>query len=159
MRRRRDRVQKRHVFAAHLVVSQEGSVAIETTLAFMILMVFVLGIVEFSMMGYTYSVVAEAARQGVRYATLHGTSSARCSGPSTGCTDSSASKVTDSVTTYVVNFAGNVSGTSVNVNYLDGSSAPSSRVLVWVTYTYAPMFKLPGFAQNFQVSSEGRIVY
>ncbi len=132
---------------------------VETTLAFMLLITLILGFIEFSLMGYTYSVVAEAAREGVRYATLHGTSSTNCSGPSTGCADSSGTNVANYVTANLTNYDGNVSGTSISVNYLDGVSAPSSRVLVQVTYTYAPMFNLPGFAQKFQVNSEGRIVY
>jgi len=159
MKRRPHGVEQPAALAAHLAGAQDGSVVIETTLAYMILIVVVLGIVELSLMGYTYSVVAEAARQGIRYATLHGTSSASCSGPSTGCSDSSGTHVADNVIAYVTNFAGNVSGTKVSVAYPDGASAPSSRVLVQVTYTYAPMFNLPGFAQNFQVNSEGRIIY
>lgn len=152
-------MQKVIALAPRLARAQHGSVVIETTLAYMLLIPFVLAIVEFSLMGYTYSVVAEAARQGVRYATFHGTSSANCSGPSTGCGDPSGTNVINNVTASAANFTGNVSGTAVNVVYPDGSSAPSARVLVLVTYTYVPMFNLPGFAQNFQVSSEGRIIY
>jgi Flp pilus assembly protein TadG len=159
MRKRRQELQQATSLVAQLADAQDGSVAIETTLAYMILISLVLAIVEFSLMGYTYSVVAEATRQGVRYASFHGTSSANCSGPSTGCGDSSGTNVANDVTTSVANLAGNVKGAQVSVVYPDGSSAPLSRILVQVTYTYAPMFNLPGFAQQFQVSSEGRIIY
>lgn len=145
--------------APRLGIEQAGSVMIETTLAYVVMITFVLAIIEFSMMGYTYSIFAEAARQGVRYASFHGTGSTNCSGPSTGCADSSGSNVVSSVTQYGNIFAGNVNGLRVNVSYPDGSSAPPSRVLVTVTYIYKPMFDFPGLGQPFQVSSQGRIFY
>lgn len=133
--------------------------AIETTLAYMLMITLVLGIIEFSMMGYTYSVFAEAARQGVRYATFHGAGSTSCSGPSTGCGDPSGSNVISRVTQYADNFAGSVTGLNISVSYPDGSSASPSRVLITVAYTYRPMFNLPGLAQPFSVTSQGRILY
>lgn len=140
--------------------SESGSVAIETALSFMLIMTMVLAIVEFSVMAYTYSVLGEAARQGVRYATIHGTASSNCSGPSTGCADSSAANVVSAVTTYANNFTGNVSGMKVQVTYPDaGGSAAPSRVTVAITYTYQPMFHVIGTSPAFHVSSQGRILY
>ena len=140
--------------------SEAGVVAIETALSLMLIMTMVLGIIEFSVMAYTYSVLGEAARQGVRYATIHGTASSSCSGPSTGCADSGAVNVINAVTTYANTFARNVSGMSVQVTYPDagGSTAPS-RVTVAITYTYQPMFHVVGTGPAFHVSSQGRILY
>lgn len=140
--------------------SESGSVAIETALSFMLVMTMVLGIIEFSVMAYTYSVLGEAARQGVRYATVHGSASSNCSGPSAGCPDSGAANVVNSVTTYANNYARNVSGMQVKVTYPDtgGSTAPS-RVTVAITYTYQPMFHVMGAGPAFRVSSQGRILY
>ena len=39
------------------------------------------------MFTYTCSVLNDAAQEGVRYAIIHGTDSAVCSGPDTGCTN------------------------------------------------------------------------
>ena len=142
-----------------LVAEQAGSVMIETTLAYGVMVMFVLAIIEFSIMAYTYSAIAEATRQGVRYATFHGTGSSNCSGPSTGCADSSGSNVVSDVTQYASTFAGNITGLSVDVSYPDGSSASASRVIVTAAYTYKPVFGFPGMAQTFQVSSQGRILY
>lgn len=140
--------------------SESGSVAIETALSFMLIMTMVLGIIELSVMAYTYSVLGEAARQGVRYATIHGSASSNCSGPSTGCADSTAANVVSSVTRYANNYARNVSGMQVQVTYPDtgGSTAPS-RVTVAITYTYQPLFHVIGTSPTFHVSSQGRILY
>lgn len=140
--------------------SEAGSVAIETALSFMLVMTMILGIIEFSVMMYTYSVLADAARHGVRYASVHGANSPNCSGPSNGCADSSATNVVNDVTTFANNFAGNVSGMTVQVTYPDagGSTAPS-RVTVGITYTYQPLFHVVGTDLVFHVSSQGRILY
>lgn len=132
---------------------------LETTLAFMTMMTLMLGIVEFSMMAYTYSAVAEATHVGVRYAVMHGTYSTNCSGPTSGCGDPSAGNVAAQVTQYAATFAANAQGLKVDVSYPDSSSTSPSRVVVAVSYTYQPLFLFPGLNQAFNVSSQGRIVY
>lgn len=136
-----------------------GSAVIETALAFMLIVTLMIGIIESCVMMYTFSVVAEAAKHGVRYATIHGSMSSNCSGPSTGCADSTGSNVVTDVTTFANQFVKNVSGLTVQVSYPDagGSTAPS-RVTVGVTYTYVPMF-ISGMRHSFHVSSQGRILY
>lgn len=136
-----------------------GSAAIETALVFMLIMTLMIGIIECCVMMYTFGVVAEAARHGVRYATIHGSMSSNCSGPSTGCADSTGANVVSDVTTFANQFVSNVSGLTVQVTYPDagGSTAPS-RVTVGVTYTYVPMF-ISGMSHSFNVSSQGRILY
>ena len=135
-----------------------GSIMIETTLGFMIMMTMVLGIIECSMMAYTYSVMEEAAREGVRYATVHGINSASCDGPSSGC-DATAANVISDVTTYAGTFTGGLSGMTVTVTYPDGASTPTSRVKVALSCTYAPVFHFPGASHLLQVSATGRILY
>lgn len=132
---------------------------IETTLAIMTVMTLMLGIVEVSMMTYTYSAVAEATHVGLRYAVMHGADSSDCSGPSTGCGDPAAANVAAQVTQYAGAFAANAQGLKVDVTYPDASSASPSRVVVAVSYTYQPLFLFPGLNQAFNVSSQGRIVY
>lgn len=137
-----------------------GSVLIETAITYMMVMTCVLGIIECCLMTYTYSVYSDAARHGVRYATFHGTDSSNCSGPSTGCADATGANVVSDVTTYSSNYAAYVSGMNVQVNYPDAAgSAPPSRVLVTITYTYKPLFHFPGANHTFVVSSEARILY
>ena len=141
-------------------VDDRGSSIIETAAAFMISMTMVLVIIECSMMVYTYGVVAEAARHGVRYATIHGTDSTICSGPNTGCSDTAGTNVVNDVKTFAANFTHNVSAMTVLVNYPESTgSTPSSLVTVAITYAYVPIFKLPVTGATFHTTAEGRILY
>jgi Flp pilus assembly protein TadG len=135
-----------------------GAIMIETTLGFMIMMAMVLGIIECSMMAYTFSVMEDSAREGVRYATVHGINSPSCNGPSSGCDATAANVVTD-VKNYAGTFTSGLSGMTVTVTYPDGASTATSRVKVSLSCTYQPIFHFPGTAQLLRVSSEGRILY
>jgi Flp pilus assembly protein TadG len=135
-----------------------GTVAIETAVGFMLMMAMLLGIMECSVMGYTYAVLEESAREGVRYAIVHGADSSSCNGPSTGC-DATAANVIADVHAYANTFAGTITGMSVVVTYPDGVSTGTSRVKVAITQTYVSVFHIPGISQTLTVSSEGRILY
>jgi len=137
---------------------ERGSIMIETALGFMIMMTMVLGIMECSMMAYTYSVMEDSAREGVRYATVHGIDSSSCNGPSSGC-DATAANVVSDVKTYAQTFTGGLNTMTVTVTYPDGGSTATSRVKVALSCTYQPVFHFPGAAHLLQVSSEGRILY
>lgn len=122
------------------------------TLAFMLF--------EGAMLIYSYSVVNNAAREGVRYAVVHGSDSANCSGPSVGCTDSSAGNVATVVKQYAALSFHDVSGMTVTVNYPDATqSDPLSLVTVTVDYTYIPFANLVSVNSSLSVTSQGRIVY
>lgn len=126
----------------------------------MLMMTCVLGIFGFALMVYTYGVYQDAARNGVRYATVHGVDSSSCSGPSAGCGDPAAGKVIDAVNHYAHAYAAPISGMSIQVSYPDvGGCTPPSRVIVTVTYTYTPIVKVVPSGLVFQVSSQGRIIY
>jgi Flp pilus assembly protein TadG len=135
-----------------------GAFMIEMACGFMILMTMVIGIMECSMMAYAYTIVEESAREGVRYASTHGSDSGTCQGPSTGC-DSGAAAVIADVKRYATGFSGTLSNMTVTVNYPDGTSTGTSRVQVIVTDVYSPIFKFPGSTHTLSASSEGRIMY
>jgi len=135
-----------------------GSIMIETALGYMIMMTMVLGIIECSMMAYTFSVMEDAAREGVRYASVHGTNSPSCNGPSSGC-DANATNVSNDVKTYANTFTNGLTGMTVTVTYPDGASTATSRVKVALSCTYSPVFHFPGTAHLLQVSASGRILY
>jgi len=138
--------------------SEQGSVAVETSISFMVMILFLFGIMECCMMAYTYASLEDAAREGVRYAIVHGADSSSCEGPSTGC-DATAANIKTDVSTYAGKFVGNLTGMVVTVSYPDGTSTALSRVQVSVTQTYQPIFKLPGTSHVMTVSSAGRILY
>jgi Flp pilus assembly protein TadG len=143
-----------------LHLHDSGSVAVETALAFTLMMSCVIAIVEFCLMLFTYGVYADAARYGVRYATIHGADSTNCSGPTTGCGDPNATNVVNQVVQYAKAYTAPVAGASVQVTYPDPTGCtPPSRVIVTVTYTYGEIFPAPLKNIAFQVSSQGRILY
>ncbi len=137
-----------------------GSVLIETSIAYMLGMAMVLGIIELATMCYTFGVVSEAARAGVHYASIHGADSSNCSGPTTGCGDPTGANVVTQVTAFTATFTSSATPITVTVAYPDASgSAAPSRVQVAVTYTYRPLFGISALGHVFHVAEQGRISY
>ena len=137
-----------------------GSALLEFSLSVWMLLLVTFLIFEFCMTVYTYSVLGNAAREGVRYAVVHGTDSGSCSGPSSGCGDASGRNITAVVNGYAAVSFHDISGMTVTPSWPDNSSTPSSRVLVTISYPYVPYFQLPGFsAPSMKVTAEGRIVF
>ncbi len=141
-----------------------GAVQIEFVLSIMLLMFVVFWLWELCMATYTYSVLSDAAKEGVRYAIVHGTMNSSCAGPCSSPVSpptndcvSSASAVQSVVTDYAAYTFHDVSGLSVCVVYPDGKSDSPSRVLVKVTYAYVPYIALP-INTNIYASAQGRIV-
>jgi hypothetical protein len=137
---------------------EQGSVAIEGAVSLMVLVTITVGFLELCVMSYTYSVMAESAREGVRYAIVHGTDSSSCSGPSTGC-DATAANVKSDVAAYAANFSTRLSNMVVTVTYPDGTSTGTSRVQVSIRETYQPAFHVPGVTPTLTFTSAGRILY
>lgn len=126
----------------------------------------------FEMLGliYTYSVVANAAKEGVRYAVVHGASNSNPSGPTTQqtitsppCTTSTPSGNVTNVANQVKNFAGfslhDVSNMNVFVCYLDGNNNLNSQVEVTVSYNFRPLFGFGWPSVQINANSAGRIVF
>ncbi len=144
-----------------LIANDEtGSMLLEFSLSMWMLVLMTFLIFEFCMTVYTYSVLGNAAREGIRYAVVHGTDSGLCSGPSSGCGDSNGSNVTAVVNGYAGVCFHDISGMTITPSWPDGTSTPSSRVVITITYPYVPYLDLPGFnAPTMQVTAEGRIVF
>ena len=140
-------------------LSDDGSLLVEAALALLVALPMVFWLFEMCMLTYTYSVLGDAARQGVRYAIVHGTDSTNCSGPSSGCSDSSGANVVTVVKNAAYYSFHNVSKMTVQVTYPDASSSPPSRVNIAITYTYVPYIQLPGIVHTIQLSAQGRITY
>ncbi len=123
---------------------QRGQALVETALMMWVIITVVFFIFELGWLMYTYSALADAANEGVRYAIVH-------SGGDPAGTQAK-----------VQTFAGasmhNVNALSTSVTFPDGSSAPPNRVRVSVTYTYIP--SLPQFitAPTMHSFAEGRMV-
>lgn len=103
-------------------INQRGQSLLETAIMIIVVFTVVFWVFEVAWLMYTYTVMADAANEGVRYAIVH-------SGDAAGTT-----KV-------VKNFAKtslhDTSAISVSVTFPSGSTPPNP-VQVSVTYTYVP---------------------
>jgi Flp pilus assembly protein TadG len=137
---------------------QAGQAAVEFALIIVFLMVFLLSFIEITALLYTYSVLADSAKEGVRYGVVHGSLSSTCNGPGTGC-DAGAAGVKAAVNAYATGSLNNTAGMTVTPTYPDGTSTPSSRVRVVVSYPYQPLFGLGWPTVTVNAASEGRITF
>jgi len=146
---------------------QSGQAIVEFALTVILLMLLMFALLELSIFIYTYSVLANAAKEGVRYAIVHGASNGTPSGPSSGSASSLPCTASSTNVTNVVNqtknFAGftllNTSNVNVFVCYLDGDNKFNSLVEVSVSYLYRPLFGFNWPSVTVNANSAGRIVF
>jgi Flp pilus assembly protein TadG len=139
---------------------ERGQAQVEFALSIMVVLLTVFFAWELLMAMYTASVLADAAKEGVRYAIVHGSNSSLCSGPnpSSPCaSDPTAAEVVNVVKNYARASLHDVSAITVSVTYPDGNNDPPSRVAVTVTYSYVPYINVP-FAPTLRTKAAGRIV-
>ena len=152
-------LQSRHGF---LPRGTRGAVQIEFVLSFLTIMFVIFGIWELIMVVYTMNVLSAAAKEGVRYAIVHGGGNANCSGPNppVTCTnpDPPANNVINSVKDWARYSFHDISALTVTVTYPDSTSEAPGRVRVQVVYTFIPFTALP-IRPTLRGVSEGRIVY
>ena len=104
---------------------QRGSAIAEFTLVSLLFFSLVFGLVEFGRALFAYSTIASAAREGVRYATVHGSESKH---PATA----------DDISAYVRTKAVGLHNVVVAVMWLP-TNAPGSTVRVQVRYTFTTL--------------------
>ena len=123
---------------------QRGQSLIETAIMIVVILTVVFSVFELGWLMYTYSVLADGANEGVRYAIVHS------GGDPTGAQAR--------VKTFAGTSMHNVTAITTSVTFPDGSSTPPNRVRVTVTYTYIPY--LPKFitAPTMHTFAEGRMV-
>src|SRR5438105_1012096 len=124
---------------------QKGVVAIEFLLTIIFVLIMVFFAFELMMFMYSYSVVASAAKEGVRYAVVHGcgTDAATCSGLCTpACADTTGTNVSDQVKGYAKLTFHDISALNPVVTYPDGAATSPNRVRVVISYAYKPYFNL-----------------
>jgi Flp pilus assembly protein TadG len=133
--------------------SQRGAIQVEFALSVTLTIFLMFWLFEMVMLVYTYTVISDAAKEGVRYAIVHGSNSGNPSTPG----DPSA--VTARVLDYARFSLHDISGITVTPNYADGDNEPQNLVTVTVSYPYVPYIKLPLVSPTITASAEGRIVY
>lgn len=108
--------------ASMLDRDQRGAGLIEFALVFFLVLIVVFGTIEFSSLIYTYTVLANAANEGLRYAIVH---------------SSNTSGATAVVKTYAGYSLHDTSKITVSVTCAN-TCAPPDNVTVNVSYTYVP---------------------
>ncbi len=108
---------------------EAGQAIVEMALTFLIFIVLIFAIIDGARLAFSYNTVSNAAREGTRYAIVHGSQSTSPIGP--GVNESS---LTDHVKKYVSSFA--ASDVTVVPNWPSSSNGPGSKVKVKVDYTF-----------------------
>jgi Flp pilus assembly protein TadG len=119
-----------------------GQSLLETAMMIVVIFMVVFWTFETGQLIYTYSVLADAANEGVRYAIVH--SGGDASGTQTTVKNFAAASKHD------------VSGIATSVTFPDGNATPPNRVRVTVTYAYIPT--LGTFSPSMITYAEGRMV-
>jgi len=143
---------------------QAGQTTVEFARTIVFTMVVIFGAIEMTLMIYTYNILADAAKEGVRYAIVHGTGmgASNCSGPGGAgvtCTDSTGTNIQSAVNNYTrLSFHDNTVMV-VTPSFPDSSSVAPSRVRVTVSYVYQPFLNLGWATMTVNAAAEGRIVF
>ncbi len=140
---------------------QAGQAAVEFALIIVFLVVFLISFLEITALVYTYSVLADSAKEGVRFGVVHGTLSSTCNGPGAAgiACDAGATGVKAAVSNYLSSSLHDKAAMTVTPTYPDGSSKPSSRVRVVVSYPYQPFFGLGWPTVTVNAAAEGKIYF
>jgi Flp pilus assembly protein TadG len=117
---------------------ERGQALVEFALTLPILLTFIFGLMQICMAFYTHEYISELAREGTRYAIVHGSTCATSPGGAS-CTASTTASDATSVASYVQGSGWpNLGGGALTptVNYLNGDEAPGHQVQVSITYKF-----------------------
>jgi Flp pilus assembly protein TadG len=152
---------------------------VEFMLTIVVVFIVFISMLQIMLLMHAYNTVADGAKEGMRYAIVHGTSlgAGSCSGPGSVASVTPAVTCTDSTGTHVVSvvqiftsltFQG-ISSSAVNVDY-DPASANTSNsnfgracsqagclVRVTVSHAYNPLFGLGWPSVTLNAAADGRI--
>lgn len=153
--------------------NSRGQAQVEFALVIVMLMILCLGSVELITLIHAYNVVTDSAKEGVRYAIVHGNRNTQQSGPACPCADidGPAAPVGTMggygsgygvVKTYAKYALHDMTGLTVTVTYPDTANPPANqapnRVRVVVAYPYRPFFNLGWPTVTLNAAAEGRIM-
>jgi Flp pilus assembly pilin Flp len=151
----------------------DGQAQVEFALIIVFIMMMILGSIELISLIHAYNALADSAKEGVRYAIVHGTNNSTPSGPTCPCTDIDGPAAPPGtipgygsgygvVATYAQYSMHDITGMSVTVNYLDTANPPANqppnRVQVTVSYPFRPLFNLGWPTVTVNAAAEGRIM-
>jgi Flp pilus assembly protein TadG len=138
---------------------ERGQAAIEFALVIGLLVILMVSMLEMTIFLYNYAVLTDAAKEGIRYAMVHGSSGTNPSGTGGPCGTTTSGGTFTAVQAYAAASLHNVSNMNVNVCYSDGNNNPGSRVQVSVSYPYSPLFLVNWASVSISAISVGRIQF
>jgi len=147
-----------------LLPPAKGQAAVEFALTIVFVIFVVFWAIELIMMIYTYVVLAEAAKEGVRYAIVHGSNNSIRSGPTCPCPAIDGPPGTGVVKTTAKWSLHDTSGMTVTVTYLDNAGNPAPNVdpptlvRIVVSYPYRAFFSFGWTNLTVRAAASGRIV-
>ena len=128
----------------NISLGEGGQALVETSLALIVFFIMVLGTIDVGRAVWNYNTLAQATREGTRYAVVHGAGSSNPSGPGDD------QDIQDIVGTYGSGLSSN--DLTVTTEWPDGGNGPGSRVTVNSQYTFTPIFNFLG-AININMTS------
>lgn len=150
---------------------EAGQAMVEFALVSVFLFVLFVTILQTILLMHAYNTLADAAKEGVRYAIVHGTGNSACSGPglplatpAVVCGDTSGTNVKTAVTNFAAVSFQNVPTSEVNVEYNPNGAngalcnVPGCLVRVTVAHTYNPLFGLNWPSLTLNAAADGRIM-
>jgi len=150
-----------------------GQAQVEFALVIVFLMILILSMLELLTLMHTYNVLADAAKEGLRYAIVHGTKNSTSSGPTCPCADIDGPAAPPGtlpgygsgygvVKTYAQYSLHDMTGLTITVTYPDTGNPPANqspnRVQIVVAYPYRPFFNLGWPTVTVNAAAEGRII-
>jgi hypothetical protein len=149
---------------------QSGQAMVEFMLVIVFIFVLFVSLVQVILLMYAYNTLADAAKEGVRYAIVHGTGNTNCSGPGIAgqitCPDAVApySKVQQAVLNFASVSFQNISSNDVTVSYnpsgVNGADCnkPGCMVQVTVSHNYNPLFGFSWPRITLNAAAQGTIM-
>ena len=138
-----------------------GQSAVEFALTLPVLFLVIVGVFDFIRAIFHYNTLAEAAREGTRYAMVHGSASGSPVGP--GSATYTAPNQDSAVTAQVLSYAVAMDTSQITVlsTWPDGDNVPGHRVQVEMRYSYVPLTSLivGGASVPMRSVSEASVVY
>ncbi len=138
---------------ARLLRRESGQALVEAALTLPLLCAFLFMLIELCLAYYSYCMISESARQGTRYAMVHG---AACKTASNASCTATAAAINSYVTS--VGWPNLGGGTeTANTTFPDGDQNPGSRVQVTVSYAFP--INLPLLPHNSLLMASTSVLY
>ena len=146
-----------------------GQAPVELAFSVIFVIVLIAGFIELVVLLYAYVSVGDAAKEGTRYAIVHGTLSNSCNGPGDplnagiAC-DATYAGVISAITNYANASGQTVTSGEITITYTNptgGSacSAPSCGVQVTIAHPYRPFFGFGWPTVTLHAAAKGTVTF